>query len=275
MKFLLILSFVLLQGGTPGFAFPVQGTLQKIGAIQHLGQVPVAVMDLDETLIHSDKRKVASYIEALKNNATTGLSKWPTETKMAYEKLSYSGETPMRALSNQYDSIALFQHFGIQNLDFVHALDTLMLPIYLSGEYIFLDSANRGAVGLLSAIYRAGGKVFFVTSRFEGAQGPATMESLQKLNLYHNQEQSFLVLRREGETSLDFKKRSFQEIRSSLSSNENVFLVSENEPENLNAMIDSFPSAMPVFVIGAIMHLDVPLNPMAPIVYTSDFTERE
>ena len=271
---LFILSLFFVQITNTSLAFPVQRTLQKIRSLEREGKIPVAVLDLDETLIHSDKRKVASYIEALKKYNTTTLGTWPGQSRMAYEKLSYAGEAPMRSLQNQYDSVALFNQMGIEDLNFIHVLDSLMLPIYLSGEFIFLDSVNRGAVGLLAAIYKAHGKIYFVTSRFEAAQGVATLESLRKLNLYDNAGQSVLVMRQEGESSLEFKIRSFQEIRSSVVGREEVFMVSENEPENLNAMIDVFPGAMPVFVTGAIMHTDVPLNPMVPIVYTEDFTEK-
>ena len=213
-----------------------------------------------------------SYLKAIEEHRNLELASWPGLVQNAFQHFSTEGEKLILSLPNAYDSKLLFQRMGIENADFIKAIDTLMIPIYLGGDFIELDTSYLGAASFLNSIYRVHGKVFFVTSRYQDVQTIPTLANLKKLGLYRRNA-SQLVLRKRGETSIQFKTRSFHDIKNSLSSKEEVFVVGENEPENLNAMIDAFPHAIPIFVQGAFLNGSVSLNPLAPILMTHDFRD--
>ena len=148
-----------------------------------------------------------------------------------------------------------------------------MLPIYLSNDFISLDTANRGAVQLLEMIYQAKGEVHFVSSRYQSSQENGTIKNLVDLHLYRNSRQSFLHLRNDGERSLDFKVRSYSEIRAGILTHQQVFIVAENEPENFNALTQYFPNVISIFVTGAIMNLGVKLNQVPFMIMTKNFIQ--
>jgi hypothetical protein len=69
------------------------------------------------------------------------------------------------------------------------------------------------------------------------------------------------MLRPDGMSSIEFKKKSFQKVHEWVSDHHaTVIGTFENEPENMNAMVDQFPSAAHVFVEGAFV-LNLPLKP--------------
>jgi hypothetical protein len=267
-----ILLFVLLMPIST-WAFPITQIQNSLMQLKQAGQTPIAVFDLDETLIHSAKRKAMSFIKAIERNQALLNSQWPTETKMAYEKLTYSGDSLIRGLSNQYDTAALFRKMGIRTASFVQKIDALALPIYLSNEFIYLDSALVGAVQLLNTVYRLQGKIYFVTARFKSTQYEETLRNLKTLGFLQGSQQSFVVLRNDNEGSLDFKKRVFAQINASRGQNQVVALVGENEPENMNAMLVQFPNAIPVFVEGAIMNQNVQIPASPRVIFTKNFIQ--
>ena len=271
MKSVLVLLSSLVA--LPLWAFPMQTLDQELNRIVVKGKTPVAIFDLDETLIHSSKRSVFSYTKAIERNYALLSSQWPNETRVAYERLTYSGESLVRSMANQYDEVALFRQMNIRNLDFIQKLASLRLPIYLSNEFIYLDSAYRGAVQLLDQIYQSGGRIYFVSSRYQVAQGTETLRSLQKLNFLRDPKRSVVILRNNQEASIDFKKRAFAQIKSNCTTRDEVVLVGENEPENINAMMAQFPSAMAVFVEGAVLNQKVQILPSFKLIFTKNFIQ--
>ena len=254
---LILVLFALIS--TSSQAFPVDAVLARARAIQAQGHVPVAVFDLDETLIHSALRKALSYQEALVNNGAALDASFPGQAAKALAGIRQKGELAIRKLENQYDSNSLFRQFGIFDPAFVAKLDSLMLPIYLSNEFIAQDTAYQGAVQLLAGIYQANGVVYFVTSRYVDTQMTATQQSLSHLHLFLDANRSRLMMRNEGETSIAFKTRAFQSIQQSLGTVGEVMIAAENEPENLNAMAVAFPNAILTFIRGAILNQTVGL----------------
>ena len=271
-KSLIALLFVLTTGAQT-HALPVHQIQTRLQALVQRHRVPIAVLDLDETLIHSAQRKTTCYLSALKEHPTE-LAAWPALTRLAYESFSHSGQRLIRSLPNQYDSKTLFQRMSIQDASFIKAVDGFMIQCYLSGRYIEQDTAYAGAKSFLDLIYRAGGKIYFVTSRYQDVQFEPTLANLKHLGIFKDGA-SQLVLRARNESSLEFKKRAFNQIQNSLQPREEVFVVAENEAENLNAMIDAFPKAVPIYVMGATLNTSVTLNPNAPILKTRDFKESQ
>ncbi len=155
---------------------------------------------------------------------------------------------------------------------FAKKMKSLVLPIYLSNEFINLDSPIRGAVGLMNLFYQAGGRVYFVTSRFQDTQATATSENLRARHLYYDDTKSILIMRKAGENSLGFKSRSYQQIKMNLAASDQVILVGENEPENMNALEATFPEAQGVFVTGAVLNTKIELEHPERLIITKDFS---
>ncbi len=270
MKNIIYLFLVFTQLNT-GFAFPLSQIERSLDRLKQQHLRPVAIFDLDETLIHSAKRKVLSYKKAIALNRATLSQQWPRETNLAETQINQNAEALMRSLPNQYDPTLFFQRLGICNQVFVKALEALMLPIYLSNEFISEDTAYRGAVQLLDLIYQAKGEVIFVSSRFQSTQESGTIKNLVDLYLYQNSKQSFVFLRNDGERSVDFKQRAYTEIKSRMERDESMLIVGENEPENFNLLTEFFPEAFAIFVTGAIMNTEVPLKRVPSMILTKDF----
>lgn len=267
---MLIILFTL-PWSSLAFAFPLDLVKARLNHLQQAHQKPVAVFDLDETLVHSMKRMAMSYQKAIELNRSTLIQKWPVATRITEDQFREKGEKLLRSLSNQYDSQALFQRMGIQDRSFIEAIEGFRLPIYLSNEFIPFDTAYRGAVQLLNLVYQAKGRVNFVSSRYESTQFSGTLRNLVDLHLYRNSKQSIIRLRNDGERSIDFKVRIFSEIKAGLAEDETVFMVGENEPENFNALTEAFPKALAVFVEGAKLNSKVTIHPVPGMVITRNF----
>lgn len=205
---------------------------------------PVVVSDLDETLIDSSTRRLLSFRDAMTEQCGT-------ERRGDCAKVAGINIEEIQALSNRYDFGPLFDRIGVSST-FRTLLEKRALEIYLSGKYLDLDQAVPGAVEFIQTEQARGAKVFFVSSRYDDVQRTGTLNSLQNLGLLIEGDRNEVILRARGMSSIEFKKKAFAEIRRwSESHGGQVELVMENEPENMNAMLDAFPGAMAVFVDGA------------------------
>ena len=75
-----------------------------------------------------------------------------------------------------------------------------------------------------------------------------------------DEDREFIILRPEGLSSIEFKRRSFDKIKGWTRDHGGVVAGAfENEPENMNAMLEQFPGALHVFVSGAFLK-NIPLN---------------
>lgn len=270
-KSLLFLSIFASQlAGALALAFPLHHVQAGIQQAVYAGRRPVAVVDLDETMMHSSRRHVLAYVAAVQRNPSR-FALYPIESQILLRTPVEKLHALLMAQANRYDLKAWLGRLGIQNERFRKELDQQSLPIYLSNEFMHLDRAIHGAQALLEVFYRTGGEVYFVSSRYRSQQYEATVQRLILSRLYRNTRQSHIVLREDGEASLDFKVRAFEQIRRATQLTQQVVLVAENEPENLNAMMKAFPSAMPVFVAGAVLNTAVPVAPNARLIRTKTF----
>lgn len=120
--------------------------------------------------------------------------------------------------------------------------------------------AYSGSRQLLNYLYSTGAEVYFVSSRYEHLQLEPTLQRLKLSGLFLNPQQTQVLLRKKGETSIDFKERAFKSIKARENSGRKTVLVAENEPENMNLMTRIFPDAVPVFLVRAQI-VSIPLNP--------------
>ena len=245
--------------GTPAVAGDakaggVAGAYRVVAGAVQAGHVPIAVFDLDETLVYSHARKVLSYKEAAKRLAATN----PAEAA----KVERLGLEQIEALENTYDSGAHLAAMGIGDSAFGAKLIKEMLGIYLGGGLMEYDRDVPCATSFVRDLASMGAHIVYVSSRFDGSQRRGTMKSLARLRMPTPADGAEaavadgaeLILRPEGMNSIDFKRMAFDriaQIRLIGGRSAEVVLAFENEPENINAMMDAFPGARAYFIKGA------------------------
>ncbi len=251
-----LLTFILLIFTNIVLANPskeLQLIMNEFKAAKESNITPLALIDLDETLINSNPRKFLSIKSALNELR----DKYPQIVEKA-KKLTLKD---LEKNQNQYDLNEFFAKASIYDVNFVNELSALMLPHYLSSEYMRFDSEVPCAVSYIRTLMRHGLVPIFISSRFKSTQGRATFESLNRIGLIRPKDHYKLLLRPNDMDSLTFKKMALKNIDLMLSRNHTlqVELLMENEPENLNVWKDHFSYAMSIFVKGAMMK-PVPLK---------------
>ena len=220
--------------------------LQRAATSDRMGAIPVVVMDLDETLIDSTLRRFEAYQDSVRT--LCGKDRTGDCGKSAGLNIS-----EFLSLPNRYDQNPLFDQVGISKGAWSAQLNDSAIKIYLSGKWIELDQATPGATEYIQELRKLHAKIFFVTSRWKTSQGAATLASLQHLGMWSEDDHDdSLILRPAGMSSIDFKRISYKMINDWREAHDALIVGAfENEPENMNAMVDAFPGATHVFVTGA------------------------
>ncbi len=218
----------------------LRSALAQVDSYWKQGRAPVAVFDLDETLVNSHFRKLLAYRDAVEVLAP----RFPKEAKAAAALTVYD----FTEVANGYDITEIFKRIGVTNAAFIKEVDALMLPIYLSDKYMDFDSELPCATAFIRELQLRGVFVYFVSSRYKETQLEGTERSLLRMGMVRKGDSFEVILRPKGMSSIDFKTQTFQRI-----ARQDVALAFENEPENLNAMGDVFPEAGLYFVKGAEM----------------------
>lgn len=224
----------------------IENILERLSMREEIREAQqVVIADLDETLIDSTARKYYSVKHSLKTNCSANNT---VDCQIA-AGLNLSD---YYALSNRYDLDSLFDKFRISRGEWRQKLIEQTTSTYLSGKFMNLDQPISGAVEFIRRLKNSGALVYFVSSRFNRPQRKGTIKSLKSLGMLNDEESNTVILREEGEKSIDFKRRAFLQIKNWAMLHESeVSLVLENEPENMNTMLDIFPEAEAVFVDGA------------------------
>lgn len=269
MKVLFLLLIVLVLASFKVFSYELQKThsnieVQKaLKAVENFskeGLVPIAIMDLDETIINSHTRKALSYLEAI--NDTEIRKKYFKFVNLS-KKISPSF---LESLKNPYNFNELFEALGIRDKKYSKEVFEKMLKLYLTDKYMEYDQATPGAEFFIRSILNNGGFVYFVSSRYIDTQGKGTSISLQRLGFVKDSEQYKIVLRKRGTKSIDFKNNSYIMIKKTkklMGKPVKVLLLLENEPENMNEMIRIFPKAIPLFLRKAVLNTKVKVSSKA------------
>jgi hypothetical protein len=232
----------------PAHAMPedLEAIVANIAVSSARGLNPVVIADLDETLVDSIPRRFEAYREAIDQNC--GSSRQAECAKAAGVNIE-----EFHSLKNRYNQNPLWETIGI-SAGMRAKLFTDMLKAYSNGALISFDQSVPGATELVQELRLSGAKIFFVTSRSEELQREGTLASLKNLGFINASQESSVILRPKGMSSIDFKRFSFDKIKGWAKENKaRVALVMENEPENMNAMLEYFPEAAAVFVEGAMV----------------------
>ncbi len=215
-------------------------------SLHDAGTRPVIVMDLDETVIDSTPRRFHSIQKALNEVALT-----PQER----QALSTIGFYDLYRLENRYDLTPIYQKLAISK-DTASRFDAYVVQVYLSGFGLEYDVPMAGADHYVQELRDAGARIIFVSSRYDRTQRQGTVANLIALKMLEADQACDVILRPDGMTSIDFKRWAFSQITG------DVIGVFENEPENINAMVEAFPKAQAVFMEGAWIHPG-PISPQA------------
>lgn len=256
------LGIILALGSSPSRGLAIEGSAHELMAqIQTKAvtvgtKVSVFIFDLDETLIDSTKRKYLSYRDAI-SEMCDGVTVAPPDcVKMSEVRWGeFLGE------KNSYAEKHIFQEVqGVSEAVYSEIFKRTM-NLYLSDRWILeADSLMPGAGLFVKELRNLKSKIYFVTSRSRVNQETGTLASLKRLGLLRRGEEPNVILKEEGEKSIDFKKRAFHQISEwSESHNAEIVGVFENEPENMNAMVEQFPDAIAGFMKGALLK-DIPVT---------------
>jgi hypothetical protein len=119
------------------------------------------------------------------------------------------------------------------------------LKRFFTNEYVVIDAPVPGAREFVKVCHDKGAIVVYLTGRDVPSMGQGTVESLRKNGMPVDDETALLMLKPSKEIQdLVFKKGACEEIRKL----GNVVAVFENQPRNLNGLVQEFPGSIPVFV---------------------------
>lgn len=235
-----------------------ESVFATVSATLAKGKIPVVISDLDETLVDSVARRYYSLITATQSICGT-------QRKGQCGHLAGINIKEIIDLPNHYNLDTLFTHVEVTDKVLLQKIGNGLVEHYLSGKKMDLDQAVPGATEFIQKLNDLHAKTFFVSSRYLDTQGKGTLDSLKNLGFIPTDSIGETIkLRTRGESSIDFKKAAFSDVQTWASENNGeVVLVMENEPENMNAMTDTFPDAKSIFVDGAFLK-DLPItgNPM-------------
>jgi hypothetical protein len=242
----------------------------KVRSLREQGVTPVIVSDLDETLISSSWRRYKSFLDAIPKvcGVPYQVSLCRHFYKIQYEDIWVYARS---VKGNEYNAGPLYKKFGVVKPEIQKALLDEMLKVYLSGAHMEDDFAYSGASEYILGLKRLGATVFFVSSRYQSSQGMGTLRSLVSQHMIlENEVRSIdrkVILRPDGMSSLEFKKMAFAKIQRLIGRTHGkaqVVGVLENEPENMNAMIEQWPDAVAGFLKGAALKPES-LDPRAQV----------
>ncbi|MGZ3705178.1 MAG: HAD family acid phosphatase [Bdellovibrionota bacterium] len=220
------------------------------------GKQPVVMFDLDDTLINTRERTLRIIKDFLKQQQLpAGVSSEEAQ------KLANLQVSDIRFLMGD-----TLKEQGIQNPALAKALGDAFLAKFFTNEFCANDQQNPGAARYAREIVRAGGKVIYLTGRDAPRMQSGTLENLRKQGFPVSSPEALLLMKPDKSLDdLQFKKDSFALV-GGMGEMEGVF---ENEPANVNAMADAFPSATAIFLDT--IHSPTDIVPEARVSSVTDF----
>lgn len=202
-------------------------------------KTPVLLLDLDSTLYEVGPR---SY-EILKEWLSSPESR---EFKMVRETLA-------ERMQHQHIGYSLkdtFSNLGLK-ADEAHTAEALKNAKdfwgkrFFTNEYLAHDHAYEGAADFARAAHDAGAELVYLTGRDEPGMGKGTRDRLRQDGFPFDKERTHLLLKKNFHLDdLEHKQKATDYVKRT----GNLVASFENEPPNLIAIADIFPSSMHVFV---------------------------
>jgi histidinol phosphatase-like enzyme len=219
------------------------------------GEQPVAIFDLDDTLINTRDRNLRIINDFIAQADIQ--ARYPDESKNLAEltdnEISYLMADTLKARS-------------VTNPAFLKEISDFWLARFFTNEYCSNDKPNPGAVKYVRRLYLAGVKIVYLTGRDIPRMHDGTLANLQKLGLPVDDDQAILMMKPDPkQDDLEYKKSMFPVIAQMGT----VVGVFENEPANINAHHDAFPNAIAVFLDT--IHSPKPDVPEQEVFWVQDF----
>lgn len=242
-------TFLILFSALRAEAMPreLELVVARAHEISASGGTPMVISDLDETLIDSTTRRY----QALRDSLPEACAEVPAAACGALKGINIAEQL---ALPNRYDLEPLLDLVKFPQGGARQRLLNATVDKYLSGRHIELDQAVPGALDLVHQLQNAGAEIYYVSARSDAKQRAGTIDNLHSLGFIRDGEDTRVILKPQGMSSIEFKRSTFERLRKLASMNRReAILVMENEPENMNAFTETFPDALGVFVEGAFL----------------------
>jgi hypothetical protein len=212
----------------------LQTVLDRVEQVTAQRQQAIVIMDLDDTLINTRERNLRIIQDFVRLPEIA--PSYPEESEKALQ---------LQAGNIRYLLGDTLKNAGITNADFIKKASDYWLANFFTNNYCAHDKQIPGAARYLYKLIQAGAKIVYLTGRDTPRMGSGTAENLQRNFFPTAPTQALLMMKPDAKIDdLQFKKDSFAQIANM----GEVVGVFENEPANLNAMMDAFPEAMGIFL---------------------------
>jgi len=221
--------------------FPEMGNyeiLERVfDGVKSVQESPTVIFDLDSTLYDIAPRTVAIIHHFL---AESG-GRLSSEVHHALEKLN--GAENFYSLND----IFLLLGLSLEKPSVASDLDVLKefwFTYFFSNHYLHHDRPYPGAVSFVRELHARGATIIYLSGRNEPFMGDGTRGNLVR-DKFPLAERTHLFLKdRPERQDLEYKRNLVHEIRSAGT----PIAFFENEPQNLVALYESFPTSIHIFV---------------------------
>ncbi len=231
----------------------LDGVLTRVRQTAAAGRLPVVVLDLDSTLIHTGPRHhriVADFVAQHGSDRLRELA-----AALQPEDFGFLVEGPLRAR-------------GFDDEAEIGALRRFWRERFFTPEYLAFDGANPGAVPFVERLVDAGGLAYYLTARPADLAG-ATVDVLLRHRFPFLRGRTVLHLKPSRDLDDNrFKRAALAEVRSLAGE---VCATFENEPAHAAAYLEAFPGATH-FLVGDIHSPSAP-EPHPSLVSLPSFRE--
>lgn len=229
--------------------------LARVMITKAQGVQPIAVFDLDDTLLDSRTRTKVIFDEFAQNPEIA--RRFPRESQLLSQIWTEGIQFKL--------SDTLAQN-GITDPTFTAMLANTWAEKFFSNLYCRLDRPLPGAAAFLQTLVRAGARIVYLTGRDQPGMEIGTRESLRRNRFPTNPNVARLLMKSDkAMPDLEFKKNAFLWIRKQ----GQVVAGFENEPVNINAYADAFPEGIMVYVDT--IHLSDPQGLQPKISWIRNF----
>ena len=223
--------------------------------VEARGQLPVAIFDLDDTVINTRDRSLRILNEFIAQPEIQ--ARFPQEVK----NLQCPQDSKIKFLMTD-----TLRAQNVTDPEFVKETNDYWATRFFSNESVANDEQNPGAAAYVRRLYMAGVKIVYLTGRDTGRMHDGTVENLKKLGFPLDDSRAILIMKTDvQQDDLAFKISMFPSIAQMGS----VVGVFENEPANINAHHDAFPNAVAIFLDT--IHSNTSVVPESGIFWVENF----
>ncbi len=233
---------------------PLAQIRSDVQAAVRIGQNPIVVFDLDDTLVRATSRTARIIAEFAHEPSTR--SRYPD----AVRKLEI-----IRVSKIRYVMADTLRQFGIEDSALTEELTAYWLARFFTNEYCERDLPVPYAARYVSRLARAGATIVYLSGRDVPRMGRGTVRDLRRNGFPLGPNAILLMKPAADNDDLGFKIAQFPRLRKMGT----VVAAFENEPANINAFQAGFPRATMVFLDT--IHSPKPDQPNPGVFWVRDF----